>query len=184
MARRGAIIAAFGVGGGLLALGGWAIASGIRRAGLEGLAEDVARHHGVPVPVFLAMIYAESNWNPRAQNCRGSDGAQGCAWGLLQMIPGTAEGVGLVGPPQQMLDDPGLALDLGGKLMARMQREWGGPSDDAMRYRVGWAWGSGAAKHWPPASPEVQGWILQQEKYRKGLRRYGWPGRAWPYDMA
>ena len=174
------IVIAAGVGGILLIAGGWAIASTKRRHKLEDLAVEVARHHWVPVPVFLAMVAAESSWNPRARNCSGSDGALGCAWGLLQMIPATAADAGLVGDPSQLLDDPGLALDLGAKHMAKIQRQWGGPHRDAMRYRVAWAWGNDDAMEWPPTREGIQTWILTQGKFRKALRTYGWDGSAWP----
>jgi len=174
------ILLAAVVGGGLLVAGGWAIAATKRRHGLEGLAAEVARQHRIPVPVFLAMIDAESSWNPRAKNCRGSDGALGCAWGLLQMLPSSAAGVGLVGDPSQLLDSPELALDLGAKLMVDIQRAWGGPDRDAMRYRVAWAWGNDDAMEWPPVREGIRTWILTQTKYRKALRTYEWDGAAWP----
>lgn len=57
-----------------------------------------ARKYGLQVAVFLGLIKAESNWNPRAGSPAG-------AQGLGQLMPGTAAGLG-VDPwnPAQNLD--------------------------------------------------------------------------------
>ena len=173
MARR--TLVAVGVGGGLLLVGGWALAAQRRRAGLEGLADQIAAEFGVHPAIVKATIVAESAWRPTAKNCRGGDGAVGCAWGLLQLTPGTARGAGYSGPLEGLFD-PETNLRIGVKLMAQYQRQW---SDrDPMRYRIAWRFGPGRAAQWPPQG-EAAEVAMGSRDYRSALRRYGWTGSIW-----
>ena len=53
-----------------------------------GEAERAAKRHGVPVPLFHALINQESHWNPRAVSPKG-------ALGLAQLMPSTADALGV-----------------------------------------------------------------------------------------
>ena len=52
------------------------------------VAKDAARRHGVPVDLFLRLVQQESGWNPKARSHKG-------AYGLAQLMPATARGLGV-----------------------------------------------------------------------------------------
>jgi hypothetical protein len=52
------------------------------------LARQAAKEHGVPEDLFLTLVQAESAWRPDAKSSAG-------AIGLAQLMPGTAEGLGV-----------------------------------------------------------------------------------------
>ncbi|MEL6806832.1 MAG: lytic transglycosylase domain-containing protein [Pseudomonadota bacterium] len=52
------------------------------------VAKDAARRHGVPVDLFLRLVQQESGWNPTARSHKG-------AYGLAQLMPATARGLGV-----------------------------------------------------------------------------------------
>lgn len=63
-----------------------------------GLAQTIARRHGIPEDLFARLIQQESGWNPSAVSQKG-------AIGLAQLMPATARALG-VNPrdPAQNLD--------------------------------------------------------------------------------
>lgn len=52
------------------------------------VAKDAARRHGVPEDLFLRLVQQESNWNATARSHKG-------AYGLAQLLPSTARGLGV-----------------------------------------------------------------------------------------
>ena len=54
-------------------------------------ADAYADHYGVPRELVHAIITHESGWNPRVVSNKG-------ALGLMQLMPGTAAGMGVVDP--------------------------------------------------------------------------------------
>lgn len=54
----------------------------------SGMARDAARAHGVPEDLFLRLVQQESGWNPKALSQKG-------AYGLAQLMPGTARRLGV-----------------------------------------------------------------------------------------
>jgi soluble lytic murein transglycosylase-like protein len=55
---------------------------------LERLVHDIAERHKLDPVLVKAVIEAESNWNPEAISHKG-------AQGLMQLVPGTADGLGV-----------------------------------------------------------------------------------------
>jgi len=66
---------------------------------LAALAHETAERHALDPALIRAMIGAESSWNPRAVSHKG-------AQGLMQLIPATAQRLGVTDPfdPVQNLD--------------------------------------------------------------------------------
>ncbi|EZP77136.1 Lytic transglycosylase, catalytic [Novosphingobium resinovorum] len=60
----------------------------IRRAGYYGIMSAIACQYGIPVGLFDAMIIRESRYNDRAVSPKN-------AYGLTQLMPGTAAGLGV-----------------------------------------------------------------------------------------
>lgn len=54
----------------------------------SGMAREAARRHGVPEDLFLRLVQQESGWNPSAESHKG-------AYGLAQLMPGTARKLGV-----------------------------------------------------------------------------------------
>lgn len=75
-------------------------------------AERAAKRHGVPVPLFHALIYQESRWNANAVSPKG-------ALGLAQLMPPTAAALGV--DPQ----DPVQNLDGGARYLKAMFLKFG-----------------------------------------------------------
>lgn len=61
------------------------------------VAKAAARKHGVPEDLFLRLVQQESGWNPVAVSSKG-------ATGLAQLMPGTAETLGVdISDPEENL---------------------------------------------------------------------------------
>ncbi len=76
------------------------------------VAKAVARKHGVPEDLFLRLVQQESGWNPVAVSTKG-------ATGLAQLMPGTAERLGVD------IDDPEENLDGGARYLRMMFDKFG-----------------------------------------------------------
>lgn len=63
---------------------------------LRRLIEAAADEHDVPVALVHRVVKRESTHNPRARN--------GPYWGLMQILPATARGMGYRGSPEGLLD--------------------------------------------------------------------------------
>ena len=76
------------------------------------LAETAARQHGVPIPLFLALVSRESNWRSDAVSHKG-------AIGLAQLMPPTARELGV--DPR----DPAENLEGGARYLKRQFLKFG-----------------------------------------------------------
>jgi soluble lytic murein transglycosylase-like protein len=76
------------------------------------VAKAAARKHGVPEDLFLRLVQQESGWNPVAVSTKG-------ATGLAQLMPGTAERLGVD------IDDPEENLDGGARYLRMMFDKFG-----------------------------------------------------------
>jgi len=72
-----------------------------------------ASAYGVSPALIKAVIAVESGFNPAAINRNDP----GYAWGLMQMIPTTARGLGFTGPMDTLLTDTTTAIRLGAALL-------------------------------------------------------------------
>ncbi|MGR3436413.1 MAG: lytic transglycosylase domain-containing protein [Shimia sp.] len=78
------------------------------------MARDAARRHGIPEDLFLRLVQQESGWNATARSHKG-------AFGLAQLMPGTARALGVDSA------DPAQNLDGGARYLAaqyRTFRDW------------------------------------------------------------
>jgi len=76
------------------------------------VAKAAARKHGVPEEMFLRLVQQESGWNPGAVSTKG-------ATGLAQLMPGTAEKLGVDAT------DPAQNLDGGARYLRQMYDKFG-----------------------------------------------------------
>lgn len=76
------------------------------------VAKAAARKHGVPEDLFLRLVQQESGWNPVAVSHKG-------ATGLAQLMPGTAEVLGVD------INDPAANLDGGARYLRMMYDKFG-----------------------------------------------------------
>lgn len=99
-----------------------------RQDDFDGAVTLAAGKYGVPPALVKATIGVESGFNPSAVN--KSD--PGWAWGLMQMLPATASGLGFNGDMQSLLVNPNLAIDLGTMLLGQNLRRTGGVVADSV----------------------------------------------------
>jgi soluble lytic murein transglycosylase-like protein len=69
---------------------------GARSPELDLLIEKCAGYYDVPVALVRRVVNRESTFNPKARN--------GPYWGLMQILPATARGMGHRGPASELLD--------------------------------------------------------------------------------
>jgi soluble lytic murein transglycosylase-like protein len=87
--------------------------------------EGAAREHGVPVELVQRVVIRESTHRPEARN--------GPYYGLMQILPATARGMGYQGPPEGLLDAE-TNLEYGVKYLRGAWLVAGGDQEEA----VGW----------------------------------------------
>lgn len=89
-------------------------------------AVDVAsKKYGVSTLLIYAVIAQESSGQPEL---RGSSGE----YGLMQLMPGTAQMLGYTGDMNQLITNPALNIDLGTKYLRKQLDRYGGSVPDAL----------------------------------------------------
>ena len=76
------------------------------------MAKDAALRHDVPVDLFLRLVQQESGWNSKAKSHKG-------AYGLAQLMPGTARSLGVD------REDPAENLDGGARYLRQQYITFG-----------------------------------------------------------
>lgn len=88
----------------------------------EALARSMSLRHGVAPELILAVMQAESVFDPRAYRAEPQIGD--ASRGLMQLLLRTARGLGFTGPADQLYD-AAVNADLGTKLLAQNLRARG-----------------------------------------------------------
>lgn len=92
---------------------------------LKEIARQKARTYGVNEDIFLRLVGAESGWNPRAKSSAG-------AMGLVQLMPGTAQGLGVADPY-----DPVQSLAGGARYLGQQLKRFGTYDKALAAYNAG-----------------------------------------------
>lgn len=93
----------------------------------QGIVSNAANQYGVPAGLVASIIKAESNFQPTAQSGAG-------AQGLMQLMPGTARGLGVTNP-----NDPQQNVNAGTKYISQMINTYG----DTRLALAAYNWGPG-----------------------------------------
>jgi len=107
-------------------------------------ARAAAQRHGIPEDLFLRLVQQESGFNPKAVSHKG-------ATGLAQLMPGTAQGLGVD------INDPVQNLDGGARYLKKMHARFGNWRLALAAYNAG---PEAVAKHGGiPPFAETQGYV-------------------------
>ena len=112
---------------------------------LRAMAAQAAEQAGVPPSVFQALVEVESGYNPEAISPKG-------AMGLTQLMPATAQALGVTNP-----FDPEQSLTAGARYLAQLLRQFGSLPLALAAYNAG----PGAVQfyHGIPPYPETQAYV-------------------------
>lgn len=92
---------------------------------LKQIARQKARDFGVNEDIFLRLIQKESSWNPKATSRAG-------AQGLVQLMPGTARGLGVSNPY-----DPVQSITGGARYLSQQLKRFGSYEKALAAYNAG-----------------------------------------------
>ncbi|MOA19555.1 Membrane-bound lytic murein transglycosylase C precursor [compost metagenome] len=87
---------------------------------IDGLIMEASQKYGVPASLIKAVIETESSFNPQAVSKAG-------AKGLMQLMDGTAQGLGVTNP-----FDPAQSIDGGTRYLANQIKRFGGDINTAL----------------------------------------------------
>jgi len=128
------------------------------REGLQELAAEAARRHGLEPELVLAVVAVESGFQPTAVSRKG-------AQGLMQLMPATARSLGVAD-----VFDPASNLDGGARHLSALVAQYGG---DLQRALAAYNAGAGAVerhKGVPPYAETRQYVKKVLGRYEKGRR--------------
>lgn len=123
---------------------------------LRELAAEAARRHGLDPGLVMAVVAVESGFRPQAVSPKG-------AQGLMQLMPRTAESLGVEDP-----FDPAENLDGGARHLGQLLTLYGG---DLVRALAAYNAGAGAVKRHGGVPPyrETRAYVKKVlERYRDG----------------
>lgn len=104
-----------------------------RQEDFDAIIAVTAQRYGVEPALIQAVIARESGFKPDAYNPNDPGGA----WGLMQVIAGTARDLGHLGPMSDLFT-PAVGIDLGTKYLARQQLRYRGVvADTVASYNAG-----------------------------------------------
>lgn len=134
---------------------------------LQRLATNIARQEGVPVPLFLGLVQAESDFDPRAGSPAG-------AQGLSQLMPATARSLGV-----RNVWDPAQNLRGGARYLRQQLDAFGG---DVRKALAAYNAGPGAVRRYGGIPPyaETRAYVPKVLQYAKGYRGAGGVATAQP----
>jgi hypothetical protein len=92
---------------------------------LDQFVEKAARDNGIPPGILMGLVKQESNWNPNAFSPAG-------AAGLMQLMPGTASGLGLTSDERF---DPAKAVPAAARYLKDLYNHFAEACDDVERWR-------------------------------------------------
>lgn len=92
---------------------------------MRALIQKWAAIHDIPESLLHRIIQRESDYNASARN--------GPYWGLMQILPQTARGMGFTGQPQELLN-PEVNLQFAGKYLRGAWIVSGGDQDKAVMW--------------------------------------------------
>lgn len=133
---------------------------------LTTLVQAAERFH-VDAYLIKAVIHAESAFNPSARSPKN-------AIGLMQVLPGTARGLGLASQPsatvEQLLTDPRVSIVVGTKYLAEQLERFGGNVELAVAaYNAGPGAVMKAGNQIPPYA-ETRAYVKRVLMLAKGYR--------------
>lgn len=138
------------------------VASGGGPTAYDAQIQAAAAKYGVDAGLLKGLIRAESNFNPNAKSPAG-------AMGLTQLMPGTAQSLGVTNPL-----DPAQAIDGGAKYLSQQLKAFGG---DVQKTLAAYNAGPGAVQKYGGVPPyaETQAYVKRVLEYARG---YGYGGTA------
>lgn len=123
-----------------------------QRQDIDGLISSTAGRHGVDPDLVRAVITAESDFDSKSVSSAG-------AMGLMQLMPGTAQDLGVRNP-----FDPAQNIDGGTRYLAQLLRRFDGDEKKAL---AAYNWGPGNVERGGKLPEETRNYLQKVSRYKK-----------------